>query len=754
MDPKLRAGVRLLVVSLAGSMLIAATLVAMAPAAWGVLNAHRETPVSLTQFSGLAQRSVVLDIAGRQIGVFQVENTQQTRIDSVPEPVIAAFLAVEDANFPNHRGVNLRSAVRALLSNYQSSSTRQGASTITQQVVKNEFLAGLERDGRYKILQARYATMLEKEFDKRQILERYLNTVFFGNNAYGIRAAGEVYFGKRVEDLTVAEGAFLAGLVQAPTSYDPIRRPDASRTRYKIALGRLVDEEVIAADEAASYCLGWERPRLRTPREEDCPIPETVAAIPREDVNRTYFTEEVKDYLLNRSTILGPDYQTRFNRLFRGGLRIHTTLDREAQAAAEVAVAEQLPANRTGIQAAAVVIDNATGGVRAMVGGSGFVPGRNEINLALRRRQTGSSAKIFIMVAALRAGIMPDDLIDGTLPCTLPNPGNPTQPFEIKNGVSRGVSDLRTMTALSINCAYARLSQVVGLERVVDTTYEMVASEWTNRETHAIQPFASFATGANEMSPLDMASGAQTLASVGVHREPYLIEWIEDAGGEIYRREASEKVVLPVDVALRSIDTLKSVLTVGTARRTPLEDLRPAAGKTGTQADNTNAWFVGFTKQMSAAVWVGDPKGYTPMVNIPEFVRIDGIRRVQGSMYPARIWKQFMDRIHFNLVPSDWDEPPLEQPTVWRPEVGPKRIVLPGEECLARVVSGTVPRADSAPGDTVVVSIADPGTTIAPTDRRPDAPVNTVRVGEYWVYTCTKPFPPSVQTLVPGEQSP
>lgn len=754
MDVLLRAGVRLLIVALAGALLVSAILVAMAPAAWGVLNAHREIPVSLTQFTGLAERSVVFDVVGRQVGVFQVENTQQTRIDAVPQPVIAAFLAVEDANFLDHRGVNLRSAVRALLSNYQSSSTRQGASTITQQVVKNEFLAGLGRDGRYKILQARYATMLEKEFDKREILERYLNTVFFGNNAYGIRAAAEVYFGKRVENLLVDEGAFLAGLVQAPSTYDPIRRPDASRTRYKIALGRLVAEGVIGSDDATEACSGWERPRVRSQRDDECRIPETINSIPREDVNRTYFTEEVKDYLLNRSTILGPDYQTRFNRLFRGGLRIHTTLDREAQAAAEVAVAEQLPANRTGIQAAAVVIDNATGGVRAMVGGSGFVPGRNEVNLALRRRQTGSSAKIFILVAALRAGIMPDDVIDGTLPCTLPNPGNPTQPFEIKNGVSRGVSDLRTMTALSINCAYGRLSQVVGLERVVDTTYELVSSEWTNRDTYGIQPFASFATGANEMSPLDMASGAQTLASVGVHREPYMIERIEDSNGEIYRRESSESTVLTPDVALRAIDTLKSVLTVGTARRTPLAEARPAAGKTGTQADNTNAWFVGFTKQLSAAVWVGDPKGYTPMVNIPEFVRVDGIRRVQGSMYPARIWKQFMDQIHFNLVPSDWDEPPVAVPTVSRPEVGPKRIVLPGEECLARVVSGTIPRQGGEPGDTVVVSIADPGTTISPADRRPDAPVNTVRIGEYWVYTCARPFPPSVQTVTNGEPAP
>ncbi|MEN9300892.1 MAG: hypothetical protein RLZZ254_673, partial [Actinomycetota bacterium] len=203
----------------------------MAPAAWGVLNGHSVIPVNLSQFTGLSQRSVVYDVNGQQIGVFQLENAQRTPVDSVPEPVIAAFLAVEDTTFFSHKGVNLRATVRALLSNYQASSSRQGASTITQQVVKNEFLAGLSRDGRYKILQARYAAMLEKQVPKRDILERYLNTVFFGNNAYGLRAAAEVYFGVPVTQLTAVQGAFLAGLVQAPSTYDPIRRPDSSRIR-------------------------------------------------------------------------------------------------------------------------------------------------------------------------------------------------------------------------------------------------------------------------------------------------------------------------------------------------------------------------------------------------------------------------------------------------------------------------------------------------------------------------------------------
>lgn len=748
MNPHLRLLSRLALVMIAGALFITSLVSAIAPQAWGVLNAHSETSVKLPQFSGLAQRSYLYGINGEQVGVFQLENIQPTLIDDVSEDVIGAILAVEDAGFYSHKGVNLRASVRALLSNFESISGRQGASTITQQVVKNEYLAGLPRDGRYKILQARYAVMLEREVPKRLILERYLNTVYFGNNAYGLQAAAEVYFGVPVSKLSLVQGTFLAGLIQAPSTYDPILHPERSRQRFKIALSRLVDTEIMSLDEAKDLGETWN-------------IPEVVKSVPQKNVNRTYFTEEVKDWLLNRSDVLGPTYQDRYNKLFRGGLKIYTTLDVAAQRAAEKAADEKLPQNKTGIQAAVLSIDNATGGIRAMVGGPGFMAGRSEVNLTMRRRQTGSSVKMFILVAALQAGIQPDDLIDGTLPCTLPNPGKPEEPFAITKGVSRGVGSLRMMTVLSINCAYAKLSQVVGLERTVSTMYKMMDSEWTNPSTFTLHPYASLATGANESSPLDMASGAQTIANGGMHMRPYMIERIEDVRGVLYEHVPEGTQAIPTEIANTAVDVLKGVLKSGTARRTPLEKDRPAAGKTGTQDDNTNAWFVGFTKQLTTAVWVGDPKGYTPMVNIPEFVAV-GIPRVQGAIFPAQIWKAYMDAAHANLRVVDWDAPPA--PT--RPAA---RIYLPGNECLAQVISGTIPAtATTVAGragttttvppeqdggtvsDTVVVSILDPGTTISPTDTNPYSPVITIPIGSMWVYDCARPFPPSVQTSIAG----
>ncbi|MFM7337313.1 MAG: transglycosylase domain-containing protein, partial [Actinomycetota bacterium] len=625
--------------------------------------------------------------------------------------------------------------------------SKQGASTITMQVVKNEFLAGLERDGRYKVLQARYATMLEKEVPKKLILERYLNTIYLGNNAYGLQAAAEVYFGKDARDLTMLDGAFLAGLIQAPSSYDPIQYPDSSRNRYLQVLDRLVETGLITQTERDS--IG-----------DEPSIPEVINKKSQRDVTRTYFTEEVKDYLLNGSDILGTTYQQRYNTLFRGGVKVFTTLDSKAQTAAEQAVRDELPANKAGITAAVVSLDSKTGAVRAMVGGRGFVAGQSEVNLALRRRQTGSSVKFFILAAALQAGVQPDDLIDGTLPCTLANPGNLDEPFEITKGVSQSTASLRLMTWLSINCAYAKLSQIVGLERVVETMYRMSSSQWLSKETFTIQPYASLATGANELSPMDMASGAQTLANSGVHVEPYMIERIEDARGTVlyqYQKPNLEQT-LPGEVANNAVDVMRGVIKSGTARRTPLEDDRPAAGKTGTQDNNTNAWFVGFTPQYVTTVWVGDPKGYTKMTksNVPEFASVIGNRGgVQGAMFPAMIWKSYMDEVHRGLEIVDFAAPPP-------PVREPLRLYLPGIECPAKVVAGTLPPpkstvasnpksttttmpVESTTPNTVVVSVLTPGTTIAPTDLNPFSPVPTTENGLYF-FECAKPLPSNVQT--------
>ncbi|MGH9132793.1 MAG: transglycosylase domain-containing protein [Ilumatobacteraceae bacterium] len=666
----------------AGSLLTTAVVVAVAPRLWRIANAHEEVPVELPEFEPLAQRTYVYDTEGNEIAVYELENSQPVTLDQVPSDITDAFLAVEDNEFWVHKGVNMRSLFRATLSNFASDAPQQGASTITMQVVKNDFLAGLERDGRYKLLQMVYAMRLEKQISKQEILQRYLNTVFFGNNAYGIAAAAEIYFGKQVAELTFIEAAFLAGLVRSPSGYDPINNPERSRARFVQVLDRLVDDGALTEVEATEVL-------------DTFVIPERVKSIPTRATERTYYTEALREYLLNESNLLGETYEERYNKLFRGGLRIHTTLNPFLQSEAERA-RDVLPDTLQGFDAAIVSLDTKTAAIRAMVGGRGFEPGRNEVNLALSPSQTGSSIKIFILAAALQAGAEPDDLIDGTRGCRLPSddPNNPI--FEITGGIAGGIFTLREQTYRSVNCAFARLSQIVGLNRVVDTTYRMASSTYLYRgqpveERLPIEPFASFATGANEMSTLDMAAGMQTIANVGVHETPYYVDYIDDAAGNrVYTHASSGERVLDKDVALTQISLMKDVLTRGTARQ-ELSDfaaLRPAAGKTGTQQSNYTAFFVGATPFLSTAVLVRDPARYTPMEGIPEFVA-EGVPNVQGGTFPARIWGAYMEQAHVFEPVTDWADPP----ELTRP---PARLYLPGVECLFRAVVTTVP-TDSVP---------------------------------------------------------
>lgn len=695
---------RLGLVIAAGALLVTSMVVGVAPRIWHTANAHEELPVVLPEFEALAQRSYVYDANGEQIALYELENSQPIDYEDVPQQVIDAFLVVEDKEFFNHDGINIRSLVRATLSNFASDAPQQGASTITMQVVKNDFLAGLERDGRYKLLQMHYARMLEKELSKEEIIARYLNTVFFGNNAYGIQAAAETYFAKSAKDLTFVEAAFLAGLVRSPSGFDPINEPERSRARWLQVIERLVDEGLYTETEGEQLA-------------EDFVLPSRVRSLPDRSYERTYFTEALRDYLLNRTDILGDTYQERYNQLFRGGLRIHTTLDATLQQLAEQA-RNELPDTFQGFDASLVSLDSTSGAIRVMVGGRGFVPNEREVNMALSPRQTGSSIKLFIVAAAVQAGAQPGDVLDGIRGCAFPNPGGEPDPFVIRGGVSGFVGTLQEHTTRSINCAFARLSQAVGLNRMVDTVYRMSSSPYLSRELPAderapIEPFVSFATGANELSPLDMASGAQTLANEGVHHEPYYVEYIDNAAGErLYTHVGPGTQALERDAALGAVDILRGpIYGGGTGRRAAFEDRRPAFGKTGTQQDNTNAWFVGGTKQLSTAVWVGDPDGYTPMQSVSGLTEYGP--NVQGGHYPAVIWNRFMEPAHAFAPVLDWDRPPP-------PERPNARIYLPGVECVQRL-AGYIPGATVETTPTTLPEGAEP----PPEDAEP-APVQTL----------------------------
>ncbi|HEY1280115.1 MAG TPA: transglycosylase domain-containing protein [Acidimicrobiales bacterium] len=723
----MRTLVRLAITVIVAGLGLAAIGVAVVPQVVQIVTANHAEAADLPAFTALAQRSVVYDAAGNVIDIFKAENREPFKISQVPKDVIDAVLAVEDESFYTHKGINLKSLVRAMLVNVSAGEVTQGGSTITQQLVKNSLLTSA-RDANRKILEAAYAVRLEQQMTKDQILERYLNTIYLGNNAYGFQAAAETYFGKNVDQLDLWEGVFLAGLIRNPSGYDPIAHPERARARFRQAVGRLVDVGKITKEQANVIGEQW-------------PLPTKRLSTPQTEVATSYFSEEVRKQLLNDTNILGDDQASRYNKLYRGGLKIYTTLDPTMQAKAEAAVAEQLPAtfNADGtprFQASMAAENAKTGAVVAMVGGPGF--SQSQVNLAVTPRQTGSSAKLFILLAALQAGVQPNDTIDGTLPCTLPNPGS-NVPFEIDEGVSRGVDTVATMTALSINCAYSKLAQIVGLNRVVDTAKRLgVKSD--------IQPYAAFATGANEISPLDFATSGATISDGGVRHDAYYVERIEGPDGQvIYQHSDPGTQAVPAAVAIRAIDVLKGVIKNGTVESSSKKFLgsRPAAGKTGTYENNTNATFVGFTTQLSAAVWLGNPlaSGTDMMRNIPEFRKV-GVSNVHGGNLPYRIWEAFIAKASEGMPEEDWPKPD-------KLPRGSQRLYLPGNECLYAgtpvVIAPADPTATNPDGSPVEAqqsisySKLKGGTTIPPDNLDPTAPVGAYASGGATVASCNAP---------------
>jgi membrane peptidoglycan carboxypeptidase len=723
--PDVRTLVRLAITVLVAGLGLAAIGVAVVPQVVQIVTANHADAADLPPFNALAQRSVVYDAAGNVIDIFKAENREPFKLAQVPKPVIDAVLAVEDESFYTHKGVNLKSLVRAMLVNVSAGEVTQGGSTITQQLVKNSLLTSA-RDADRKILEASYAVRLEQQMSKDDILERYLNTIYLGNNAYGFQAAAETYFGKNVDQLDVWEGAFLAGLIRNPSGYDPIAHPERARARFRQAVGRLADVGEVTRDQANAMGEQW-------------PLPTKRLSTPQTEVATSYFSEEVRKQLLNDTNILGEDQPSRYNKLYRGGLKIYTTLNPTYQADAEAAVAEQLPDTGGRFQASLAAEDAKTGAVLAMVGGRGF--SESQVNLAVTPRQTGSSAKLFILLAALQAGVQPNDTIDGTLPCILPNPGS-KDPFEVDEGVSRGVDTVATMTALSINCAYSKLGQIVGLNRVVDTAKRLgVKSD--------IQPYAAFATGANEISPLDFATSGATISDGGVRHDAYYIERIEGPDGQvIYQHSDPGTQAVPADVATRAIDVLKGVIKNGTVESGSKKFLgtRPAAGKTGTYESNTNATFVGFTTQLSAAVWLGNPlaSGTDQMRGIPEFQKV-GVPRVHGGNLPYRIWEAFIAKASEGMPEEDWAKP-------GKLPRGSQRLYLPGNECLYAGTAFTVPPADptatnpdGTPVETqqsISYTKLKGGTTIPPDNLDPTAPVGAYATGGATVGSCAAPPKP------------
>ncbi len=583
--------------------------------------------------------SVVVDNRGAEIGVFRgFDRTVEVTANQVPESLKQALMAIEDRRFLEHNGVDFEGIARAARINLELREVAQGGSTITQQYVKNTYLSS-EQTFERKMREALLAIELEKRMTKDEILFGYLETSYYGAGAYGIGAAAEVYFGKRVQDLDVSEAATLAGVVQAPTRLSPRVDLDAAEERRRLVLeamyleGYLTEEEFVEESERT----------LWIPEEGAKPSPTVTVIVPLPPKGATdhpFFVSWVEQELLET---LGPDA------LYRAGLTIETTIDSSLQEEAEAAVARRLENTEYPIEMAAVTIDPRSGEVLAMVGGRDY--DASQVNLAIGGStgfQPGSSFKPIVLAEAFQRGLGPDTVYPAPAAWTMPGCSGDQCTVSNYDHADRGSMTLRDATRASVNTVYAQLISDVSISSTIDLAQSLGLSRFDEDRTYGV----SVALGAVESSPLEMASAYGTFANRGVRVEPYGIARVLDADGNVLvdnTLRGGERVLDTV-VADNVTDVLVDVVVSGTGRRAAV-GAHPIAGKTGTAQEYRAAWFVGFTPSRATAVWMGHAD------RLASLHGVNGVGRVSGGSHPAIAFSDIMTAALERIEPQAFPEP-------------------------------------------------------------------------------------------------
>jgi penicillin-binding protein 1A len=561
----------------------------------------------------LAENSYVYDVDGNKIGVIPVAQSRETvGFRGLGEQLPEAVVAVEDRRFYDHFGVDFEGLSRAALTDLRSWEVQEGGSTITEQLMKNLYVPEdqrLDTSFRRRFVQSALAFAYERKHTKNEVLTAYLNTVYFGDGAYGAEEAAQRYFGKSARDLDLSEAAALAGLLHAPSSYTTWEGDvivGAVRERRDRVLRLMQEQGMISSQER-------EQAEARPLKFAPDPPPEDPAYTP--------FLEKVGREVEEK---LGPQA------LQRGGLRIRTTMDPDLQHAA-VETSQDVLSEPDDPSAAVVTIEPQSGAIRALAGQDG------NFNLPLdARRQPGSSFKPIVLAAALREGISPQSTyISRELTFDFKD-----EYYEIHNydHIERGEISVFDAMAESDNTVFVQLAADVGLDNVVQTAEDLGI-------TTPVDPYPSTAIGGlgSGVSPLDMASAYSTFAGGGIHREPYSIESIDkNSYGEsetVYDHQISGKRVLTGNQAAVETQVLRGVVEDGTA--TMFHDLdkeigHPSAGKTGTTDNFADAWYVGYAPRLCTSVWVGYAEGRRSLVGV------HGIQEPNGETLPMDIWSDYM----------------------------------------------------------------------------------------------------------------
>lgn len=528
---------------------------------------------------------------------FYLEDRQPVRLEKISDSAIQATLATEDNRFYDHGAVDPIGIGRAVVNNVLHRGSRQGASTITQQLVRNTILVDEAQEStlKRKVREAALAYQLEDKLSKDEILNLYLNTVNYGDNCYGIEAASRHYFSKSAKKLTTLQAATLVGIPQSPNAYTPTAHPDACMQRRNVVLQRLADTGRISQDEVDSL--------------KEKPVKLKVGDTGRSSdgiYRYPYFTSYVRDTLLNDMGVDG---------VYEGGLKVYTTLDPSLQDDAEAACQAQYGQwYGTDAEIALVSIDPDTGFIKAMVGGRDYRT--DQFNLVTQAsRQAGSSFKAFTLAAAIEDGINPATMIDCTSPAQLGS-------WKVENidNNDYGIRSIQSAFAVSSNTGFARLCQEIGADKVV----QMAKRLGITSELSAVD---SITLGTSGVSPLEMCGAYATFANGGTQRTPTAITKVVDRNGNTtYEWKDQGAKVLSDEVCYASTKVMETVFTQGTAVSARLGSAQVAAGKTGTSEKERDHWLCGYTPQLSTTVWIGSRQ-----------------EKSLPDLDPCYVWKSYMD---------------------------------------------------------------------------------------------------------------
>lgn len=578
----------------------------------GFLTATLNTRADLADIRPPAS-SQIYDINGNEIAnVHADENRVPVKMNQIPENLKNAFVAVEDVRFYEHSGVDFRGIMRAMWANISNQGVSEGGSTITQQLAKNAYLTQ-DRTFKRKIQEMFLALQLEHQYTKEEILELYLNQIYFGQGAYGVQAAAKTYFGKNVEDLDLNECAMLAGIPKSPNYYSPLNNLQAAQSRKSTVLDQMAKYGYISSSTAS-----------KTKKEELRLVKNTG----KSGSEAAYFVDYVIQTMIEK---YGSDA------VYKEGLKIYTTLDMDMQRAAEEAM-KNLPdlSEANGLQqpqGALVAIDPHTGHIKAMVGGRGT----DMFNRAvLAERQPGSAFKPFVFAAALESGYTPSSVIDDK-PLTINgwSPQNYSRDFN-------GKVSLRYVAEQSLNVPTVRVAQDVGIDKIIYLGKEMgITTFVTEGEQNDGNLSTALGGLTRGVTPLEMASAYCTFANDGVHVNYTAIVKVLDRNGKVLEENLPDsKQVLKKSTVNDLTSMLMGVVVRGTGTAANID--RPAAGKTGTTSDYHDAWFMGYIPDLVVSVWVGCDDNQQ-------------MGTMTGGTTPAVIWKAFMSKVVSSMPTKSFD---------------------------------------------------------------------------------------------------